>query len=145
MHPKLLIIDDNPDFGGHQIMAGYAIEGILEHGNWEILGLIHPENTKNMTRWEAIRALSPEFAQRFHIEASPTRSVKLNAVRRYLKPQALKELSARIRAYAPDLILLIQGNIAQGCALFSLVGQLPCPLVSYIPVPHTHTQMGAKF
>jgi len=125
-------------------MAGYAIEGLLEFGQWDVLGLIHPENAKNLTRWEAIRVLGPENARRFEIELSPTQSVKFNAVRRYFKPAALRRLKARILDYQPDVILLIQGNIEQGSALFSLMPGLPCPVVSYIPVPHTHAEMGAK-
>jgi len=141
---KLLIFDDNPDYGGHQIMAAYAIEGLLEHSDWDLLGLVHGGNTKNRNRWEQIRAASVDWAQRFQIENSPTESVKFNAVRRYWKPQARRQLKARIDAFAPDAILVIQGNIEQGSALFTLIPQLSCPVVSYIPVPHRHAEMGAK-
>lgn len=142
MSHKVLIFDDNPDFGGHQIMAALAIEGLIDHGNWEILGLCHPENVKNLTRWNAILEVRPGAA--FRIELSPTRTQKFNGLRRYLAGATVAELKSLIDDFQPELILMIQGNIEQGSCLFNLVGQLNCPLVSYIPLPHTHSEMGAK-
>jgi len=42
--PKLILIDDNPDFGGHQVMTAYGLEGILTYGDWEVLALLDPGN-----------------------------------------------------------------------------------------------------
>lgn len=141
---RLLIFDDNPDYGGHQIMAAHAIVGLLEHADWDILGLHHPHNSKNIERWQQIRSEHSEWADRFTIQPSPTQSAKFQAVRRHFQGSALRALKERILSYAPDCILVIQGNIEQGCTLFMLKSDLHCPLVSYIPVPHTHAEMGAK-
>jgi glycosyltransferase involved in cell wall biosynthesis len=141
-NPRLLVIDDNPDFGGHQVMAAYAMEGIMASGAWEVLSLLHPDNVKNRERMEAIQISYPNAA--FRIENAPTRSRKFQALRRYTEAAALRELAAQIADFKPDLILVIQGNIEQCCSIFRLKGRLPCPLLSYIPVPHRHAEMGAK-
>ncbi|MDQ8193805.1 glycosyltransferase family 4 protein [Coraliomargarita sp. SDUM461004] len=140
--PRLLVIDDNPDFGGHQVMAAYALEGMVAAGRWELLTLLHPENTKNHERLGALRELYPEAP--FTIDAAATRTGKFQALRRYAEGNRLRNLAEQITAFNPDLILVIQGNIEQGCSIFHLQGQLPCPLISYIPVPHRHAEMGAK-
>ncbi|WPJ96816.1 glycosyltransferase family 4 protein [Coraliomargarita algicola] len=140
--PRLLVIDDNPDFGGHQVMAAYAMAGIVASAQWEVLALLHPDNQKNRHRLEAIQSNHPDV--RFQIDSAATRSRKFQALRRYAEGDTLRELLKQIDTYKPDLILVIQGNIEQGCSIFRLQGRLPCPLVSYIPVPHHHAEMGAK-
>jgi glycosyltransferase involved in cell wall biosynthesis len=140
--PRLLIIDDNPDFGGHQVMAAHAMEGIVAAGEWEVLTLLHADNAKNWERLQAIQSKYP--AGHFQLEVSSTQSRKFQALRRYAESAALRGLSEQIAAFKPALILVIQGNIEQGCSVFRLKGQLSCPLVSYIPVPHRHAEMGAK-
>ena len=46
--------------------------------------------------------------------------------------------------FAPDVVLISQGNIEQSCTAFGLTGKVGAPVVSYIPVPHKHAEMGAK-
>jgi len=140
--PKILLIDDNPDFGGHQVMAAYGLKGILKFGDWEVLALLHPENAKNRDRWSAIaKSAGPG---RLRIEEAPTRTGKFQAVRRYFEGSRLKQLYELVERYQPELILAIQGNIEQCCSVFRLQGKVSCPLVSYIPLPHKHAEMGAK-
>lgn len=139
--PRILIIDDNPDFGGHQVQAAFGLEGLLEFGDWEILGLVHPNNQKNRDRWESIRA---NFESRFKIEECPTQSTQFQSVRRHFQRSDQHRLLNIIEAYQPNVILAIQGNIEQCCSVFSLKPKLKCPLLSYIPVPHKHVEMGAK-
>jgi glycosyltransferase involved in cell wall biosynthesis len=140
--PRLLVIDDNPDFGGHQVMSAYAIEGIVASGKWQLLSLLHPDNLKNHQRLAAIQTAHPDAS--FEVGVAATRSRKFQALRRYAERSALRDLSVQIESFKPDLILVVQGNIEQGCSIFRLQGQLPCPLLSYIPVPHRHVEMGAK-
>ena len=52
--PRLLLIDDNPDFGGHQVMTAFGVEGLLKYGDWELRALLHPDNQKNRDRWSGI-------------------------------------------------------------------------------------------
>lgn len=140
--PRILVVDDNPDFGGHQVMTAHGIEGMLLHGSWDICGLLHPDNTKNRTRWSSIAKNQDESRIRY-LDA-PTRTSKFQAVRRLWQRQPLMRLRALIQDYNPDLILVIQGNIEQCCSIFRLKGKVDCPIISYIPVPQKHAEMGAK-
>jgi len=126
-------------------MAAYGIEGLLDAGvEWQILGLHHLENSKNKERWRTIQNFSAERAERFTIEASPTTSSKFQAVKRHFQTKAIQLLKERIESYDPDLILVIQGNIEQSASLFRLKDAVKCPIISYIPLPHTHAEMGAR-
>lgn len=140
--PRILVVDDNPDFGGHQVMTAHGIEGMLLHGSWEICGLLHPDNKKNRARWSAI-ATNRDEARIRYMDA-PTRTSKFQAVRRLWQGRSLDRLHALICDYEPDLILVIQGNIEQCCSIFRLKGKVDCPIISYIPVPQKHAEMGAK-
>jgi glycosyltransferase involved in cell wall biosynthesis len=144
MRPKLLIIDDNPDFGGHQVMVVSALKGLLREGQWDILGLLHPENLKNLAAWQAVSSQFENSAQRICIQVSPTRTGKFSAVRRYFQTRASRELRSIVSTYGPDLVLLVQGNIEQGSAVLHALANRTYPLISYIPLPHKHYEMGAK-
>jgi glycosyltransferase involved in cell wall biosynthesis len=139
---KILLIDDNPDFGGHQVMAAYGLEGLLRFGEWEVLALLHPDNLKNHERWSAIQSKTAEG--RLVIGEAPSRSSKFQAVKRYFQNAALRQLAERVNREQPDIVLVIQGNIEQCSSAFLLRGKVGCPVVSYIPVPHKHAEMGAK-
>ena len=139
--PRLLMIDDNPDYGGHQVMTAYALEGLLSLGEWNVLALIDSNNHNNFDRLSKIQVAHPG---RLELETSSTRSRKFQAVLRHLYPRRLQQLRERILAFRPDVVLVIQGNIEQGCSAFLLRGQTGCPILSYIPVPHKHREMGAK-
>ena len=140
--PRILVVDDNPDFGGHQVMTAHGIEGMLLHGSWEICGLLNPDNKKNQARWSTIATNQNEGRIR-HLDA-PTKTSKFQAIRRLWQTRPLNRLRALIQDYKPDLILVIQGNIEQCCSVFRLKGRVDCPIISYIPVPQKHAEMGAK-
>ncbi len=139
---RILLIDDNPDFGGHQVMTAYGLEGLMHFGDWEVRALLHPTNDKNRQRWESIREQHGEG--RLEVAEAATRSAKFQAVRSFFQSSAIAALRAQIEAFAPDVVLVSQGNIEQCSAVFRLKGKVDCPIVSYIPVPHTHAEMGAK-
>lgn len=140
--PKILIIDDNPDFGGHQVMTAYGIEGLLQFGQWQVLAMLHPDNQQNRNRWSAVTGAIQ--TGRLRILEAPTRTARFQALRCYYQRSALRRLLQQVKAFDPDLILVIQGNIEQGCSAFRLKGRVACPIISYIPVPHKHAEMGAK-
>lgn len=123
-------------------MAVQAVAGLLELGRWEVRALLHPGNVKN---WQAWSVLAQKFGPaRFRQEPSATRSTRFEALKARWPSRAREQLRRQIQAFAPDLLLVVQGNIEQCSAVFHLQGELDCPLLSYIPLPHTHRQMGAK-
>ncbi|MFT4900755.1 MAG: glycosyltransferase involved in cell wall biosynthesis [Lentimonas sp.] len=139
---RILFLDDNPDYGGHQLMAAHGLEAVLQSNQWDVRGLYNPENVKNRARWEAIAS---GFSQdRFQMAPAATSSGRFQALKSHFIPHDLEALRLQISAFEPDLILVIQGNIEQSCSIFSIKGELSCPLVSYIPLPHKHQEMGAQ-
>lgn len=139
---RLILFDDNPDFGGHQIMTRHALAGILELTDWQVLAVGDPSNIRN---WQGWQDLARQWPLQLQLEEAPTRTRKLQALRNHFQLLANTQLLRQIRAYAPDMLLCSQGNIEQCSSVFRLVGRISCPLVSYIPLPHSHCEMGARF
>ena len=56
---KILIYDDNPDFGGHQIMACHGIEALAADPDIEVVCMVNPENEKLHDRLADSTFLTP--------------------------------------------------------------------------------------
>jgi glycosyltransferase involved in cell wall biosynthesis len=56
---KILVYDDNPDFGGHQIMACQGIEALSADPSIEIVCMLNPANRQLARRLAGFRALKP--------------------------------------------------------------------------------------
>lgn len=138
---RLAVIDDNPDYGGHQIMAGRGIEGLLEATDSVVDVYLHPGNAKNAAMWAGVAARN---AGRLQVMTAATRSVKFGGWRHYLDGAARRRLAAAITASGADAVLLLQGNIEHSSAFLHGRAGLRVPVYSYIPLPHSHAQMGAR-
>ncbi|MEN8254797.1 MAG: glycosyltransferase family 4 protein [Verrucomicrobiota bacterium] len=115
---KILVYDDNPDFGGHQAMACHGIEALAADPCLEIVFMFNPANHK--------------LADRLSGAGIPT----CPAPRRFGAPQ--------LQALAPDLVLCIQGDIAQSTKGIRAARKAGIECVSYIAIPHRMADMGAK-
>jgi glycosyltransferase involved in cell wall biosynthesis len=71
-------------------------------------------------------------------------SSRLEALRNRLKPSRIKKLAERFKTLRPDLILAVQGNIEHSSLALHAALAAGIPSCSYIPVPHSNAQMGAK-
>ncbi|MCK4564331.1 MAG: hypothetical protein KAU94_06635, partial [Verrucomicrobia bacterium] len=80
---KILVYDDNPDFGGHQAMACHGIEALAADPLLEVVCMINPAN----------RQLAERLASLTVLKAPCT--------------------SQQLKSLDPDLVLCIQGDIAQ--------------------------------
>lgn len=140
--PKtIVVVDDNPDFGGHQVMTCHGMKALLSSEEFVIHAMLHPLNQRNQEAW---KELSASFKDTLILHNAPTRTEKFQGLRNYLFSGERKKLLAEINRIDPDLVLAIQGNIEHSSSVLWLSGQLSCPLLSYIPLPHTHAEMGAK-
>ncbi len=108
---KIAVYDDNPDFGGHQIMACHGIDALRAHPSANIAGIINPANQKLQDRLAGIPILNP---------------------------------GSSIRSINPDLLLCIQGDIAQCTQGIKAARQAGIECVSYLALPHRMADMGAK-
>jgi glycosyltransferase involved in cell wall biosynthesis len=108
---KIAIYDDNPDFGGHQIMACHGIDALRADPSVNIAGIINPANQKLIHRLEGIPIVHP---------------------------------GSDIRAIAPDLLLCLQGDIAQCTKGIKAAHRVGVECISYLALPHRRADMGAK-
>ena len=108
---KILVYDDNPDFGGHQIMACRGIEALAAEPSVEIICMLNPANRKLADRLSGFQTL---------------------------------ERSADFQSLEPDLVLCIQGDIAQSVKGITAAKRAGIECVSYLALPHTRAVMGAR-
>ncbi|MEE9367374.1 MAG: glycosyltransferase family 4 protein [Pontiella sp.] len=108
---KILIYDDNPEYGGHQVMACHGIEALASDPAVELVLMFNPENRK----------LSEKFSNYPILE--PTKN---------FRPLDL------------DLVLCIQGDIAQSTKGIQAAKRAGIECISYLAIPHRMAEMGAK-
>ncbi len=111
---KILAYDDNPDFGGHQTMACHGIAALAADPAVEVVCMINPAN----------RQLAEKLAGLEILEAPCT--------------------SQQLKSLDPDLVLCIQGDIAQSARGVAAARKAGIECISYLAIPHTLQQMGAK-
>lgn len=112
---KILVYDDSPDFGGHQIMACHGIEALADIRSIDIVCMINPKNKRLAERLSGMPTLST--------------------------PCTIKTL----RDLTPDLVLCIQGDIAQSAPGITAALHAGITCLSYIAITHRKADMGAKF
>jgi glycosyltransferase involved in cell wall biosynthesis len=112
---KILVYDDNPDFGGHQVMAAYGIEALAADPETDVVCMVNPENRKLLDRLAQISGLLTRKAD----------------------PSVFQSLE-------PDRVLCIQGDIAQSSKGIRAAKQAGIECISYLALPHRLTDMGAK-
>ncbi|GAA5482038.1 glycosyltransferase family 4 protein [Haloferula sargassicola] len=137
---SLLFYDDSPVFGGHEVMALAGLEAVLRATADPVIFLASEANAKLREKLAALAETHPHL----HVETLPWQSSKLEALRNRLKPSRIDDLAARFRDIAPDLVIAIQGNIEHSSLALHAARKAGIPSTSYIPVPHSNHQMGAK-
>lgn len=138
---KIICYDDNPDYGGHQVMACLAVEALARSAFWKPVFFCRPENERLNERLTAIRKQTGNL----EIRPSPFITRKLQGLRNRFSRPAIHRLGSLFEKEKPDLILCIQGEIEDGSLALCAAEKTPVPCVSYIPVPHRMAFMGAKF
>ena len=111
---RVLVYDDNLDFGGHQIMACHGVEALAADPAIDVTCMINPANRQLAKRWENFKVLDAPCTA-----------------------QQLKSLN-------PNLLLCIQGDMTQSTQGIAAARKAGIECVSYLALPHTLKQMGAK-
>jgi glycosyltransferase involved in cell wall biosynthesis len=136
----ILCYDDNPDYGGHQVMACLAVEALASSPDWRPVFFCTPDNRRLTERLEEIRAATGNL----EIRPSPFSTRKLQGLRNRFSTASISSLRLLFGQENPDLILCIQGEIEDGSLALCAAETLHTPCISYIPVPHRMAHMGAK-
>ncbi len=138
---SLLFYDDSPVFGGHEVMALLGLEAVLAVYPGEVRFLAAAGNTKLCDRLAETAANHPNLAW----ERLDWQSSKLEALRNRLLPSRIAKLAGRLTGLRPGLVVAIQGNIEHSSLVLHAARRAGIRVVSYIPVPHSNAEMGARF
>lgn len=137
---NILIIQDNEQFGGHEIMLLRFLPALLHDPAIGHVTFAYPE--ANRALGDRLRALASP-----RLSLIPTRWTRRRA-EPYLAPfrlgyrRAIRALHDRVR---PDTVLLVQGRI-ENCVVPTLALPDSTFIVSYIPMAHGMAEMGrARF
>jgi len=138
---NVLFYDDSPIFGGHEVMTLLGVKKILTDTTEPVHFFVSAANKKLVNELES-------FAQQWpwlKIELLPWHSLKLEALRNLIIRKRIQELALRFDRVQPRLVIAVQGNIEHSSLALLAAKKAGIPSTSYIPVPHTHEEMGAKF
>ena len=137
---KILFYDDAPDFGGHELQTMAAVRHIAAHPNVEV-GFIYFRGNERLAKLIAeVAGLRPNF------KAMPQNyaSLKFQVFRTLLSRREIKQISAAMMAYAPDVVVIAQGAIAFCSAGLLAAKKANLPTVSYIPMTHPERLFSAS-
>lgn len=137
----ILFYDDSPVFGGHEVMSLLGVRAVLEKFHGKVHFLASSANTQLCDQVHAIAACHPNLT----IITLDYHSSKLEAIRNHLLPSRIHSLAHRFRHLNPSLVVAIQGNIEHSSLALLAARSAEIPSTSYIPVPHSNAEMGAKF
>jgi glycosyltransferase involved in cell wall biosynthesis len=137
---KILFYDDSAVYGGHEVMTLLGLKALLETGSTEVEFWAAEANETLHAKLLEIQQLHPELK----VVALPWCSSKLEGLRHLIKPGRITDLAAMLQTARPDLILAVQGNIEHSSLSLLAGKKAGIRTASYIPVPHSNAEMGAK-
>jgi glycosyltransferase involved in cell wall biosynthesis len=137
---SILFYDDSPVFGGHEVMSLLGLEAVLMDFPEPVHFIASSANGKLC---EKVAALA-EKHQHLTLERVGWHSSKFEALRNRLQPSRIAKLAARFRRLDPSLVVAIQGNIEHSSLGLHAARRAGIRCASYIPVPHSNAEMGAR-
>lgn len=137
---SILFYDDSPVFGGHEVMSLLGLQAVLTDFSGPVHFIASSANEKLCEKVAAIALKHPQLT----LEQVGWHSSKLEALRNRLQPSRIKNLADRFRQLSPSLVIAIQGNIEHSSLGLHAARRTGIRSVSYIPVPHSNAEMGAR-
>lgn len=122
-------------------MTLLGVEALLASPGNEVRFMASLHNTVLLEKLERLAVIHPGLI----VERIHARSSKLEALKGRLFKGRISALAARMRECAPALVIAVQGNIEHSSLAMLAARKAGLPVASYIPVPHSHVEMGAKF
>jgi len=134
----IVCYDDNPNYGGHQVMACLGVEALASTKDLNIVFFYNPANERLRRRLKKIQSRSENLSLR----VTPFRTRKLQGLRNRFSKKAIHNLRSLLEAERPDLVLCIQGEIEDASLALCAGKRMTAPCISYIPIPHRMALMG---
>ncbi|QYY34903.1 glycosyltransferase family 4 protein [Ruficoccus sp. ZRK36] len=132
--------DDNPDFGGHQIMAMRGIAAVAKSPECRVIFYVNPANA----RLREHAAICQEEGGQLELRDAPTLTRKFQALRNRFASAEINALAQELAGQQLDGFVAIQGEIEDSSLALLAARQAGLRVISYIPLAHTLAQMGAK-
>jgi len=137
----LVFYDDNPDFGGHQLMAMRGVAAASRHPDCRTTLVLNHQNERLHAQAKAVRREGGKLEVHF----APSVTKKLQALRNHVAGRSFFRLKELFQKLSPDLVVCLQGEIEDSSLAMLAARKVGCRVMSYIPVAHPMKQMGAKF
>lgn len=137
---SLIFYDDSPTFGGHEVITLLGLEALLKKQAAPVHFMASSANAKLCEKLAALSTLYPDLK----VEKLDEHSSKFEAIRNQLMPWRIQRLAARFQQLNPTLVVAVQGNIEHSSLSLHAAKRAGIPSTSYIPVPHTNAEMGAR-
>jgi glycosyltransferase involved in cell wall biosynthesis len=138
---SILFYDDSPVFGGHEVMSLLGVAAVLDAFEGKAIFIASSANTKLCDQVKSLATRHPALT----LETTADQSCKLEALRNQVSRSRITKLSDRFKKSGAKLIVAIQGNIEHSSLALHAARIAGIPSTSYIPVPHSNAEMGAKF
>ena len=129
---KVLLYDDAPDFGGHELQTLAAVRHLVAQPDTEV-GFMYFRGNARLAK--PINELAAGFP-RFHALPQDYASRRLQFLRTLISIRAIRRIAAAMAAFGPDIVVLAQGAIAFGSAGLLAARKAGLPTISYIPMTH---------
>lgn len=137
---NFLFYDDSPVFGGHEVMTLLGVEALLQDESHGARFITTSSNTTLLDKLAQIKTRFPAL----EIETTANQSSKLEALKNRFATGSISALSRRFTELHPDLVIAVQGNIEHSSLAMLAAKKSKLKVASYIPVPHSNAEMGAK-
>ena len=137
---KILAYSSAMTFGGHEVMSLKGIRALLMHGHQVILQ--YPARNDKMRAMCA--PLNAEFSGQFSTVESAIHSRRMQIFFTWLDWRVLLNLRSSFKRLAPDVILVLQGDIEQGSEAVLAASIAGIRSVSYIPMVMSGKQRGIR-
>lgn len=136
---RLVIYDDSPVFGGHEVMTLLGLTGLLKSG-MSVLFVLARGNSKLR---EALGTFQKEHPH-LEVHEHPTPSRKLQGIRNHFERAQVNELAELFRNYRASAVLCAQGDLELSSRGLLAGKRARKTTLSYIPFAHSQADMGAK-
>ena len=134
---RIIVYDDNPDFGGHQTMACHGVAALAADPQHEVVCMFNPHNKRLADHAAGISNVQT-------LEA-PCATRRFQGLRNRINRHGIQTLEKEFRSLHPDLVLCIQGDIEDSSQAVIAAHLAGIECISYIAIPHRMALMGAKF
>jgi glycosyltransferase involved in cell wall biosynthesis len=138
---RILLYDDSPVFGGHEVMTLLGVEALAAQTDWQLQFFASASNDRLTDQLKQLAAKYPSLtvtplAHSFH---------RLQGILNHVQRGRIATLAQQFRETNADLALIIQGDIEISSTGLLAARKANIPTISYIPLPHNQVEKGGKY